>query len=65
MYRFDHTKKVSTFVCPKCIMKTMMVDASRDKVFCPKCRTEGKFSEFVKRQNGATYEHMAKIGRAR
>lgn len=46
-------------------MKTMMVDASRDKVFCPKCRTEGKFSEFVKRQNGATYEHMAKIGRAR
>lgn len=58
-------KKVSTFMCSKCLTATMLVDSERNKVFCTKCGTQDKLSEYIKRKNAATYEHQAKYGNVR
>lgn len=58
-------KKISTAMCPKCLTKNLLIDSHQDKVFCTKCRIESKMSEFVKRQNAATYEFQAKYGTVR
>ena len=58
-------KKVEMVMCSKCLTKTMFIDSERNRVLCTKCGTEGKLSEYIKRQNAATHEYKAKYGNVR
>lgn len=55
-------KKVSAVMCSKCLAHTMLIDSERNKVFCTKCGTQDKLSEYVKKKNAATFEFRAKHG---